>query len=215
MLAPSGVDIDALRDAPRGITSPLATRYRKYAGNGVDAAPGFATPSRRVELYSETFRHHGYPPLPAYAEPAMGPVSRPDLSDDFPLVLTDTKSPNFIHSQYRHVPRLRRHEREPRVDIHPDTAAARGIEEGAWVDVRTPHGAARARARFASSLDPRVVRATAGWWQPCEPLELPGYDALADHGANHNRTIGNEDADPIGGCVPHKSYLCEIAPAAT
>jgi len=24
--------------------------------------------------------------------------------------------------------------------------------------------------------------------------------------------IGSGDVDPIGGCEPHKSYLCEVAP---
>lgn len=215
MLAPAKIDLETLRAAPRGITTPVATEYRKYAGTGAGPAPGFATPSRRVELYSETFASNGYPPLPEFVEPAMGPRSRPDLSAQFPLVLTDTKSPHYIHSQYRHVRGLRRHEREPRIDVHPDTAAARGISEGDWVDLSTPHGAARARARFAPSLDPRVIRATAGWWQECKPLELPGYNALDNSGANYNRTIDNNNADPVGGCVGHKSYLCDIAPAAT
>lgn len=214
VLGPSGLSLETLRDEPRGISVAKPTRYRKYAGNGAGNAPGFATPSRRVELFSETLRRHGYSPLPEYIEPAMGPLSRPDLSADFPLVLTDTKSPHFIHSQYRHVGRLRRHEREPRIDIHPATAAARGVADGDWVELTTPHGGARVRARFAPALDPRVVRATVGWWQACETLSLPGYDALSDQGANLNRTIGRTGIDPIGGCEPHKSYLCEITRAA-
>ena len=214
ILAPGGIDLDTLRAAPRGITLPLATRYRKYAGDGTGPAPGFATPSRRVELYSDTLRAHGYPPLPEYVEPAMGPLSRPDLAQRFPLVLTDTKSNHYIHSQYRHVARLRRHEREPRVEMHPATAAARGIGENDWIELSTPHGRMRARARFADALDPRVVRATVGWWQDCTQLGLAGYDAEDDAGANLNRTIGSAGVDPMGGCEPHKSYLCEVMPIA-
>ena len=210
ILAPSNIELDALRATPAGIEVPLQTRYRKYAGDGDTPAPGFATPSRRVEIYSETFHTHGYPPLPEYIEPAMGPVSRPDLADAYPLVLTDTKSNHFIHSQFRHVAKLRRHEREPRLEMHPDTAASRGINEGDPVELTTPHGQVRMRARFAKSLDPRVVRATVGWWQACEELGLDGYDAESDQGANLNRTISNTDYDPIGGCVPHKSFLCQI-----
>lgn len=212
LLAPSGIDLDDLRADPGGIELPLATRHRKYAGDGNAAPPGFATPSRKVEFYSETFLEHGYPPLPEYVEPAMGPVSRPDLAAAFPLVLTDTKSSHYIHSQYRHVAKLRRHEREPRIDVHPQTAGERGIAEGDWVELTTPHGGARMKVRFSANLDPRVVRATVGWWQGCDALSLPGYDAESDTGANLNRTIGNADYDPIGGCVPHKSYLCQLAP---
>ncbi|MEX2481053.1 MAG: molybdopterin-dependent oxidoreductase [Gammaproteobacteria bacterium] len=215
ILEPSGVTVAELRAAPAGKTLPLATRYRKYAGDGSGPAQGFATPSRKVELYSETLFAHGYDPLPGFVEPAMGPASRPDLAKDFPLVLTDTKSNHFVHSQYRHVARLRRHEREPRVEMHPDTAAARGIAEGDWVNVTTPHGGAKMQARFSNSLHPGVVRAAVGWWQSCAALGLAGYDAESEQGANLNRLIGNADADPIGGCVPHKSYLCEIALAGS
>ena len=35
-------------------------------------------------------------------------------------------------------------------------------------------------------------------------------NAESDQGANLNRTISNTDYDPIGGCVPHKSFLCQI-----
>ena len=212
ILEPSGLDLDELRNAPRGIEVPARTRYKKYAKVSAGLASGFATPSRRVELYSETFLAHGYAPLPEYIEPAIGPISRPDLAQDFPLVLTDTKSPHYIHSQYRHVPKLRRHEREPRIDVHPETAASRGIGDGDWIELTTPHGGTRMRARFSKTIDPRVVRATVGWWQACDPLSLPGYDAENDTGANLNRMIGNADYDPVGGCVPHRSYLCEIAP---
>ena len=127
--------------------------------------------------------------------------------------MTDTKSTHYLHSQFRHVARLRRSERDPRIDLHPQTAAARGIADGDWVELRTPHGGARMRARLVASTDPRVVVATVGWWQACEELALEGLDAESDSGANLNRVIGNQDYDPIGGCVPHKSYLCEVRKA--
>lgn len=213
LLSLANIDLAELANKPRGISVPLSTRYRKYAERRDGSANGFETPSRRVELFSETLFAHGYPALPDYVEPTLGPFSRPDLADDFPLVLTDAKSPHFIHSQYRHIGRLRRHEREPRIYVHPETATTRGINDGDWVCLTTPHGSARMRARFAPALDRRVVRATAGWWQSCESLSLPGYDAKNDRGSNLNRTIGHANSDPIGGCVPHKSYLCELIPA--
>ncbi|MEM7468447.1 MAG: molybdopterin-dependent oxidoreductase [Pseudomonadota bacterium] len=210
ILEPSGVALEKLRNTPGGVNLALKPRYRKYAETADGNPKGFGTPSKRVELYCETFATNGYDPLPHYVEPAVGPYSRPDLSADYPLVITDTKSPHFIHSQYRHVGRLRRHEREPRIEMHPSTADARGIQEGELVEVRTPHAGARMRARLTNGLDPRVVRATAGWWQACDKLSLSGYDALSDEGANYNRMIGNDSADPVGGCTANKSYLCEI-----
>ena len=210
VLEPSGIDLTELKANPGGLNAGLSSRYRKYAETKNGKPVGFGTPSKRVELFSETFLNNGYDPLPSFVEPAVGPYSRPDLADKFPLVLTDTKTPHFIHSQYRHVGRLRRHEREPRIEMHPDTATERGINDGDLVTVSTPHASAKMRARFTESLDQRVVRATAGWWQDCKPLSLPGYDPLADSGANYNRLIGNDEADPVGGCTPNKSYLCQI-----
>ncbi len=210
-LAPSGLDLDDLRRQPGGVTVPLKTRYQKFADNREGDPPGFATPSKKVEVYSETFLDHGYAPLPEYVEPAMGPVARPDLNDDFPLVLTSAKSSQYLQSQLRGLPTLRRREPDPRVELHPDTAAARGIEDGAWVELVTPHGRMRAKAHFASTLDPRVVCTTHGWWQACEALSQPGYDTESDTGANFNAAIGRDAVDPISGSVPFKSYLCQIS----
>ena len=171
LLAPSGIDLDELRRRPGGVTVALETRYGKYTDDG------FATPSRKVEIYSETFRDHGYAPLPEYVEPAMGPLARPDLTDDFPLVLTSAKSPHYLQSQLRGLAALRRHEPDPIIELHPETASARGIEDGAWVALETPHGRMRAKAHFSSALHPGVVSATHGWWQACEALSQPDYDA--------------------------------------
>ena len=211
MLAPSGLDLDELRRAPGGVRVDRETRFRKYAGGGNGGpAPGFATPSRKVEVFSEPLQAAGQAPLPDHVEPAIGPLSRTDLAADFPLVLTSAKSLHYCHSQHRGLPSLRRREPDPVVEIHPETAAARAIADGDWVRLATPEGAVRARAAFSRNLDPRVVSATHGWWQACSALDLPGYDATGAGGANVNAVIGNRDTDPISGSVPHRSYLCEI-----
>ena len=210
MLRPSGLDLESLRRSPAGVRVDLETRYRKYAGGESEPAPGFATPSRKVEVFSEQLLAAGQAPIPDYVEPAIGPVSRADLAADFPLVLTSAKSLHYCHSQHRGMPSLRRREPDPAIEMHPEAAAARGIEEGDWVRLATPEGAVRARAALRPTLDPRVVSATHGWWQACDALDLPGYDATGADGANVNAVIGNREVDPISGSVPHRSYLCEV-----
>ena len=210
ILAPSGLDLDDLRRSPGGVRVQRETRYRKYAGGDGQEAPGFATPTRKVEVFSERLQAAGQAPLPDYVEPATGPFSRADLAADFPLVLTSAKSIHYCHSQHRGLPSLRRREPDPVVEIHPEAAAARRIADGDWVRLATPDGAVRARAAFSPNLDPRVVSATHGWWQACQTLGLAGYDATGAEGANVNAVIGNRDTDPISGSVPHRSYLCEI-----
>lgn len=196
-LAPSGITPEQLRAVPRGIRFPLETTHFKYRRNG------FATPSGKLEIFSEALQAIGQPPLPVFEAPAH-------VTARFPLTLTSAKTPLYCHSQHRNLPRLRRSLPEPFVEMNPATAAARGISEGDWVAIVTPKGRIRARARLVATLADGVVGAQHGWWQACPELDLPGYDPLGDNGANLNLVIGNEGFDPVSGAPPHRAYPCEI-----
>ena len=210
-LAPTGVTLEQLRAAPQGVRVNLQTRSSKHAEPSADGTPrGFATPSRKVELYSQTFLDHGYPPLPDFEEPQVGPVARPDLAARFPLVLTNAKPPLFCQTQHRALPSLRRRARHPEVELHPAAARARGIVNGDWVLIETPEGEVRARARLNDSLDPRVVFGQHGWWQACPELGEPEYDPFGPTGANLNGIIGAVVLDPVSGTASHRAYLCEL-----
>jgi anaerobic selenocysteine-containing dehydrogenase len=204
-LAPSGVTLEQLRAEPGGVDVPLTTRYRKYE------ARGFATPTRKVELYAERFLDVGQPPLPAFVEPALSPRSRPDLASTYPLVLTCTKSLWFGETQHRNIAALRRSAPDPQLEIHPDTAAQRGIAAGDWVRITTPLGSVRARAKLVANLDPGVVCGQHGWWQACTDLDLPGYPPFSADGANLNLVLAQEPADPVSGSSPLRSTLCEVS----
>ena len=209
-IAPSGLTLDALRAQPRGLRVPLDTRHRKYA-DAVGGVPrGFRTPSRRIELYSETLLAHGYPPLPEFREPPMSPRARPDLAREYPLVLTSAKSIWFCESQHRALPSLRRHARDPEVEMHPEAARTRGIAAGDWVQVVTPHGGVRARARLNADLHPDVVCGQHGWWQACAEIGAPGYDAFGADSASLNLVLRHEPADPVAGSAPLRGYLCDV-----
>jgi anaerobic selenocysteine-containing dehydrogenase len=214
-LAQSGVTLETLRAQPEGVRVPLQVHYRKHAELDAKGNPrGFATPSRRIEIYSETFLKHGYAPLPDFAEPTIGPVRQPDLAARFPLVLTCAKPTLFCQSQHRALPSLRRRALDPEVLVHPAAAQARGIAQGDWVAIETPHASVRARAHLDADLDPRVVVGEHGWWQGCAELNVPGYDPFGQEGANFNLLIGNEARDPISGTASIRAYLCEIRPVA-
>jgi anaerobic selenocysteine-containing dehydrogenase len=209
-LQPAGVTLEALRAQPGGVRVPVATRHRKFAERQAGVPQGFATPTRKIELYSESLLARGYPPLPEYAAPLIGPTARPDLTERFPLLLTCAKHTLFCESQHRALPSLRRRARDPEVELHPAAAAARGIAAGDWVRIATPRGSVRARARLNDALEPRVVCGQHGWWQACPEIDAPGYDAFGADGANFNLLIGNDAVDPISGSVPHRAYVCEI-----
>ncbi|HEX8981324.1 MAG TPA: molybdopterin-dependent oxidoreductase [Ktedonobacterales bacterium] len=210
-LRPSGVSLEELRERPGGMLQPLQTHYRKFAEPQEDGLPrGFATPTRKIELYSEMMLRHGYPPLPEYQEPLISPSSRPELVDRFPLILTCAKNTLFCESQHRAIPSLRKLSREPEVELHPSVARERGIDPGDWVHIETPGGSVRARAKLNNTLDPRVVCGQHGWWQACAELNAPGYDPFSSAGANLNLIISADAIDPVSGSVPHRAYLCQI-----
>jgi len=213
-LAPSGITLEQLKDSPGGISLPTEPSYEKHTKKNQDGVlRGFATPSKKVELYSHKFAAYGYPALPEYVEPALSPVSRPEVAADYPLVLTNAKFTTFIHSQQRALPSLRKASPEPAADIHPDSAARFGVTHKQWMIVETPRGAIKVRARVTLNIVPGVICCQHGWWQACKDLKLPGYNPYDNDGANPATLIGADLADPISGSLPHRSYLCRVRPA--
>jgi len=186
MLAPTGLTPERLRAESRGIGLALETRYRKYRQGG------FATPSGRLELHSEGLRAVGQDPLPDYVVQSPLPDAR------FPLTLTTAKWPQYCHSQQRHQASLRRRMPEPLVEIHPQTASARSIRDGDWIEVGTRMGRMRARARLDRHLAPDVVCAQYGWWQ------------YPDGAGDANRLMDGECFDPVAGSNSLRACPCQI-----
>jgi anaerobic selenocysteine-containing dehydrogenase/ferredoxin-NADP reductase len=208
ILAPLGLDVEMLRRQPEGIRCPLEQSYRKYADQTVTGVRGFATETRRVELYSEKLLRHGYPAVPVFDEPADSPASE----TRFPYVLSSAKTGYYCHSQHRGLASLRKRAPVPVVEMHPQLAADKGIYEGDWSVISTRAGQARFQAKFNDALHPDVLVAEYGWWQACEDLGQPGYPATGPQTSNFNALINADHADPLSGSVPHRSSMCDIAP---
>ncbi|MFB6522088.1 molybdopterin-dependent oxidoreductase [Streptomyces sp. NPDC056401] len=213
-LEPLGLTVEELRRRPGGVRVPREEAYRKYAApvagdtdGDQDGVTGFATPTRRVELYSERLLEHGYPAVPEHHDPAPTDAA-------YPLVLTCAKHGYFVHSQQRSLTSLRRRAADPSVDLHPRTAAAHGIGEGQWLELATRRGSIRLRARFDDSLHPSVVVGEYGWWQDATDLALPGADPTSSTGSNFNRLVDHTETDPLSGSAPLRSAACRISPVA-
>lgn len=207
-LEPLGLTTADLRARPEGIRRPLEHRFEKYAEAGPDGAPrGFATESRRVELYSELLLRHGYAPLPEHRAP-------PEPGGAFPLRLTSAKNGLYCHSQQRNLVSLRRRAPDPTVTLHPEAAAARGLAEGDPVELRTPLGSARFVLRLDASLDPAVAVGEHGWWQACPEQGRYAADPLDPAGSNYNLLIESGAVDPISGSQPLRTAVCEVAALA-
>jgi anaerobic selenocysteine-containing dehydrogenase len=212
LLKPLGLDMEELKRRHGGCSIDLPLQYRKYSlkdpGNGIPR--GFKTPSKRIEIYSQLFKTYGYDPLPVYKEPSLSPVSRPDLSKEYPLILTCSKLLEFCHGQHRSLPSLRKKVPHPFVEIHPETARKLGIADGEWVFVETPQGKIKVKAKWTEEIGLDVVCVQHGWWESCPELDLPGYDPFTSEGANANLLYSTRYIDEISGSVPYKAYLCKV-----
>lgn len=129
------------------------------------AQGGFPTPSGKCELVSEAVAALGLDPVPDYVPPYEGPTASPELAARYPLALISPPARNFLNSSFVNVASLRAIEGEPRLDIHPQDAAERGIAEGEWVRVFNARGSIELRARITSDARPGVVVALSIWWK--------------------------------------------------
>jgi anaerobic selenocysteine-containing dehydrogenase len=178
--------------------------YHKYMDKG------FSTPTGKVELYSTILEKWGHDPLPKYREVPEGPISRPELLKEYPYILNaGLRTPTFFHSANRMIPWLREIRPDPTVEIHPETAAKHGIEDGDWVTIESPRGHVKERAKLTDSIDPRVVVAEHGWWFP--EIKNPGHGWDT---ANINILTDNshESMDPVMGATNLRVLLCNISP---
>jgi len=197
------VDWDELKQSG-SVVVPF--EYHKHEARG-----RFETPTGKIELYCTTLEDMGYDPLPYYEEPPESPVSAPEIARDFPLVLTTGhRSPFYFHSEGRQIRRLRKGHKDPRIEIHPDTAANLGIADGEWVWIETLRGRVRQRAKYSAAIDPRVVAAEHGWWFP--------ENTSPDHGvweSNINVLTNNRGPyDPAMGTYQLRGLLCRVSKIA-
>jgi anaerobic selenocysteine-containing dehydrogenase len=210
-LAPTGISLAEVKASAAGITVSTPPRYQKFTGKDQSGnARGFNTPDKKVAVYSHSFAAHGFAPLPEYIEPMIGPLSRPELAAEYPLVLTNAKFTTYIHSQLRGLPSLRKAAPHPTADIHPETARRYEITDKTWMIIESPRGSIRAKARVTDAIAAGIVCCQHGWWQDCKDLDLPGHDSYSAGSANPSLLIGSDIADPISGSLPHRSFLCRV-----
>jgi anaerobic selenocysteine-containing dehydrogenase len=195
-LSPLGLDMDALRRKPTGVTfpAPPPPAYEKYGqafgrrSPRLDKSPFL--PQGKVALYNTSFEQAGYAPMPQWREPPEGLTATPELAGKFPLILSDYHtSKNFSASWQRNVPSLREIQPDPVLHIHPEAAGPRRIADGDWVRLTSPHGWLKVRAELYPGIRPDTVMLLHGWWQGCPELGLEDLPLL-DGGANVNLLYG-------------------------
>ncbi|MFC1980126.1 molybdopterin-dependent oxidoreductase [Chloroflexota bacterium] len=190
LLKSTNVTLDQLKQKPGGIRY-AEREFQKYLRDG------FNTLSKKVEIFSETLKEHGYDGLPTFHEPAESPVSRSDLVDKYPLMfLSGPRTIFYHHSQHRNLPTLRKFMPESLLEIHPQTASSFGVADGDMVTVESIRGSIKIKAKLTEDVHPKVVSMQHGW-----------SDTVA------NYLTDDEERDPISGYPGFRSVLCRVTKA--
>jgi len=195
-LAPSGLTVEKLRQNPDGLRADNL-EYRKYLRGG------FATPSGKVELFSDRLGAYGHTPVPYLDGHRETPISFASQSWRYDLVgMSGARTNRFTHTQFHRIPSLIRREPEGFADLHPVEADRRGIEGGDLLQVETPKGLVRMKARITEAIPPGSVRI--GWgWGELVPEQ------------NVNNLTDDTVRDPVT-CTPsNRTFMCRLAKVAT
>jgi len=121
----------------------------------------FATPSGKIELYSEGLVEDGQA-LPVFLEPLETPI-RPE-NKTYPLAFIQGHSRFRTHSMFANVNSLLEMNPEPVAEINPVDASARDIADGDMVSVFNDRARTKLRARVTEGVRPGVVNIMQGWW---------------------------------------------------
>ncbi len=189
-----GIDWDSLKsDGWRRLDLP-----RPYAPF---AHGGFPTPSGKCEFWSARMHAAGEDPLPDHVPPYESAASNPELARRYPLAFISPPARNFLNSSFANLPVSIAEETAPRVEIHPDDAAARDIGDGDSVRVFNDRGSMLAMARLTVRARQGVVVAPSVWWRK-----------LAPGGENANALTSQALTD-LGRAPTFYDCLVEVAPA--
>ena len=139
--------------------TPLPDNFAPFAhGN-------FHTASGRCEFYSASLEAQEIDPLPFYNPPAELPSRNPQLAKKYPLSFLSPPVRNFLNSTFANLPRFRDAEGEPRLELHSEDAAPRGIADGDTVRVFNARRSFGLRACVNDKPRRGVVVAPSVWWK--------------------------------------------------
>ncbi|HET9854792.1 MAG TPA: molybdopterin oxidoreductase family protein [Methylomirabilota bacterium] len=182
-----GITLERL-EAEHSVRLRLGRPYLPFAN-------GAPTPSGKVEFLSESLARAGLPALPTYTPLVEGP-EHAELARRYPLQCIVPPNRFFLNSSFSQSELMRRRQRGPAVLLHPADGAARGIQTGDAVLVRSARGEARFTAELTDDTREGVAVVEGIWWSKHQPGGR-GVNALTD-----DRT-----ADMGGGPALHSNLV--------
>jgi formate dehydrogenase (coenzyme F420) alpha subunit len=191
-LGPSGITFEQMRDEqPEG----LFYGEKKYlTKDGM-----FATPSGKIEIYSEAMAQVGADPLPVYLEPERSPKSSDkEFLKKYPLILTTGhRNYYYVHSQFRDIDELKAECQEPLAEMGTETGKKYGLADGDDIIIQTNRGVVKMRVALGDLVAEGIVFVPHGW----------------DGEANANLLTDTDCREKILGYPDMKSLMCSVRKA--
>ncbi|HYE94350.1 MAG TPA: molybdopterin-dependent oxidoreductase [Terriglobales bacterium] len=158
-----------------------------------DGGPQWATPSKKLEFYSEALAAQGASAMPDWA---------PDPDDAaqaarWPLRLLTAPGYYQSHTAFAGNQNLRRRAGAPECVLHPDDAAKRGLRDGEDVVLVNERGEVRLQLRISDEVNPGVVLV---------PGQRPAAEA---HGTTVNMLCSTRYAD-LGEGATYQSTRLDV-----
>ena len=148
--------LDLFFRAPSGTAAGVTPEAVRRAGFLKLAPTGpqrFATPSGKLEFYSETLASQGLPALPDWI-PDPGDAA---LATRYPLRLLTAPGYFQSHTAFSGVAALRGKQGAPACFLHPSEASRRGLGDGQLVELFNDRGSVRMRLRVSDEAPPGVA----------------------------------------------------------
>ena len=155
-----GVSVEDLKQAPFALP-----------GHAVPWRDGlFATPSGKIELYSEQALADGCSPVATYIETAAG-------NPDYPLRLITPHRRGSMHSQhFAFVDDI------PEAVVSPKTLQAFHLADGGCARVSSDRGALLVKIRCDSGAAANAVTIDQGWWHKSGSVNVLTSDRVSEMG---------------------------------
>ena len=166
-----GIDLPDFEELKRRNWIDLPVRGAEFATTpfadfraNPDAAP-LATPSGRIEIFSETIAGFGYDECPGHpCWRAPDEWLGAELAARYPLHLVSPQPGDKLHSQMESAIADQPGARPAAIEINPADASARRLDDGDLVTVFNERGACQARAHVSDAIRPGVVSLSTGAW---------------------------------------------------
>ncbi|WP_407313937.1 molybdopterin-dependent oxidoreductase [Desulfosporosinus sp. SB140] len=118
----------------------------------------FRTPSKKIEIHSDTAQKNGLPPLPIWVEEMKAP-------DKYPIRMITPHPQHALHSQFQNLDWMMAANPEPILEIHPKLAAKYGINENDLVKVFNDLGSITLKAHLTRTTSPEVIVSYEAWYK--------------------------------------------------